>query len=108
MTADLGFDDGRTGRISCALLSARLLRLGAHVRGTQGVLRVNFPFLPHIFHHIRVEMRDAVRHERVAGAPTYQHQLAAFTDAALHGAPFPTDAADAVYQAAGLRGRGEG
>lgn len=115
MIADFDFGDGRTGQITCALLSARLLRLGACVRGTQGELRVNFPFLPHIFHHIRVETHNTVRHERVAGAPTYAYQLAAFAGAALHGTPFPTNAADAVanmraidavYRAAGLRVRG--
>jgi predicted dehydrogenase len=112
MTADVRFADGRTGRVTCALLSARLLRLGAFVRGTAGELRVNFPFLPHHFHGITVRSGEVVRRERVEGATTYFYQLQAFAQAVRGEAPVVTTAADAirnmrvvdaVYAAAGLR-----
>jgi predicted dehydrogenase len=115
MTADVRFDDGRTGKLTCALLSARLLRAGATVRGTAGELQVNFPFLPHHFHRITVRTARATRHERIEGETTYFYQLQAFARAVREGQPPLTDAADAVanmrvldaiYQAAGLRPRG--
>ncbi len=115
MTADFRFDDGRTGRMTCALLSARLLRAGASVYGTAGALHVTFPFLPHYFHRISVCSGETTRYEQLAGETTYFYQLQAFVRAVRGGAPAPTDAADAIanmhvidaiYQAAGLRPRG--
>jgi predicted dehydrogenase len=114
MTAELVFGDGRTGRITCGLLSARLLRASATVRGTSGQLRVVFPFLPHHFHRITVNTGHVTRHEQLEGETTYFYQLQAFARA-IHGAPVPTNAADAianmrvidaVYRAAGLLPRG--
>src|SRR5262249_51749187 len=52
MAADFRFDDGRTGRMVCALLSARLLRAGATVYGSAGELRVTLPYMPHRFHRV--------------------------------------------------------
>jgi predicted dehydrogenase len=112
MTADFRFADGRTGQMTCALLSARLLRAGAVVYGTAGELRVNFPFLPHYFHAITVRGGGVTRHERVEGATTYYYQLQAFARAVRGEAPAitsPADAilnmraVDAVYTAAELR-----
>jgi predicted dehydrogenase len=114
MTADFQFADGRTGRMTCALFSARLLRAGATVYGTSGQLSVIFPFLPHHFHRITVHSGLATRHEQVAGETTYFYQLDAFARA-TRGAPVPTNAADAIanmrvidaiYRAAGLLPRG--
>jgi predicted dehydrogenase len=115
MTAEFRFDDSRTGRMTCALLSARLLRAGATVYGTSGELRVIFPFLPHYFHRITVRSGAAIRHEQLAGETTYFYQLQAFMRAARDGAPAQTDPVDAItnmrlidaiYRAAGLRPRG--
>ncbi len=115
MTADFHFEDGRTARMVCGLLSARLFRATAVVYGTQGELRVVLPFMPHRFHRIRVQTRQAVRHERFEGASTYFYQLQAFAAAIHNGEPPITNAddaignmrvIDAVYQAAGLRPRG--
>jgi predicted dehydrogenase len=115
MTAELEFPGGQAGRMTCALLSARLLRLEVTVRGNEGELRATFPFLPHIFNRVTVRAGGAVRHERVEGNPTYVYQLAAFAAAALDSAPVLTGAADAIanmrvidaiYAAAGLRPRG--
>lgn len=115
MRAEFAFADGRSGAVTCALLSARLLRASALVHGSAGTMRVNFPFLPHYFHSIAVETPGAVRHERLEGDTTYTYQLRAFAAAIRGGAPVLTPAADAVanmrlidacYRAAGLRPRG--
>jgi predicted dehydrogenase len=115
MTAALRFADGRTARMTCGLLSARLFRAGAVVRGTAGDMRVVFPYLPHHFHWISVRAGGQVRRERVGGATTYAHQLAAFARAVRTGEPPLTGAADgianmrvidAIYRAAGLVPRG--
>lgn len=115
MTADFRFANGCTAHMTCALLSARLLRLRAVIYGTRGELRVNFPFLPHIYHSITVSTPRMMRHERVEGHSTYVYQLQAFADAVRHGTPPLTHAddavatmrvIDAVYVAAGLQLRG--
>lgn len=115
MRAEFGFADGRTGAITCALLSARLLRASATVYGSAGELHVNFPFLPHYFHKITVRAPQATRHEQIVGATTYDYQLAAFVRELRGGAPALTSAADsienmrvidAIYRAAGLLSRG--
>lgn len=105
------FDDGRTASMTCALLSARLLRLGASVHGTAGRLEVMFPFLPHIFNQITVRTGSHVRHEQVRGATSYAYQLAAFVQAVREGTPTRSDVSNAianmhvideVYRRAGL------
>jgi predicted dehydrogenase len=115
MTAEFRFDDGRTGRITCALLSARLLRASASVYGTSGELCVTFPFQPHYFHRLSVYSSGTTRHEQLEGETTYFYQLQAFARAAQGGAPAQTDPVDAIanmrvidaiYRAAGLRPRG--
>ncbi len=111
MTGDLTFPDGRTARMRCALLSSRLFRLHAVVRGTEGRLDVRMPFLPHIYHRLTVRARGRIRHARVDGPSTYVYQLRAFRAAVLEGRPLATDGIDgtanlrvidAVYRAAGL------
>ncbi len=115
MSADFRFADGRAGHMICALLSARLLRLGAVVHGTEGELRVSFPFLPHIMHRLTVRSQQGLRHEHLEGNTTYSYQLRAFARAVRDGTPVLTSAADAianmrvidaVYEHAGLCLRG--
>jgi predicted dehydrogenase len=115
MTAEFRFGDGCTGRITCALLSARLLRAGASVYGAAGQVDVMFPFLPHYFHRISVRSGGTTRHEQLEGETTYFYQLHAFARAMRGEAPMLTDTADAIanmrvidatYRAAGLRPRG--
>ncbi len=105
--SELRFADGRTGRVTAAMWSARLLDLSARVVGDKGEIRVINPYVPHRFHRLKVNGRR----ERVRGEPTYTHQLRAFAAAVLRGAPTltpPADAVanmkmiDAIYRAAGL------
>jgi predicted dehydrogenase len=115
MSAELRFADGRTGRITCSLRSATLLKLNARVEGDQGVLLVTNPFLPHLYHRLTLQTPTGTRHERVAGDSTYACQLRAFVAAVEEGTPVltgPADAVanlrvvDAIYRAAGLSLRG--
>jgi len=116
LRADLRFADGRTGRITCSLLSATLLRLQIHVQGSRGSMRVFNPLAPHFYHRLRVVAQDGRRSERVPGDATYTHQLRHFVARVRGAPPGPTEASDAVanmraidsiYRAAGLPLRGE-
>ena len=111
LTADVSFDDGRTGSITASMLSRRLLSLGARVTGTDGELQIRNPYAPQFFHRIAVRSSQGRRTEHVTRDPTYLFQLRAFAGAALRGEPYPTNVDDAVanmevidacYRAAGL------
>ena len=115
MAADFRFADGRTGRMTCALLSAWLVRVSARVRGERGELRVINPYVPHLWHRLTLRTERGTTTERVNGDATYTHQLRAFVAAVRSGAATvsdPPDAIanmrviDAVYRAAGLPPRG--
>jgi predicted dehydrogenase len=115
MTADFRFPDGRTGRMTCALLSAVLLRASARVRGDRGELAVVNPIGPHLFNRLTVRTAAGTRRERVRGDATYTYQLRAFVAAVRTGAPVPTGpdhgianmrVIDATYRKAGLQPRG--
>jgi predicted dehydrogenase len=115
MTAELAFPGGVSGRITCSLFSATLLKLQAIVRGERGELRVFNPFAPHFYHRLGVRTASGTTSERVPGDATYTHQLRAFVAAVRDGTPTPTDpphaianmeVIDAVYERAGLPGRG--
>jgi predicted dehydrogenase len=115
MTAEMRFSDGRTGSMSCALLSARLLAISARVQGAHGELRVLNFVAPHFFHRLSVRTATGTRREHLAGSATYTHQLRAFAAHVRSGEPVPTGPAeaianmrviDAVYDHAGLRRRG--
>jgi predicted dehydrogenase len=115
MRAELRFPDGRSGRVTCSLLSARLLSVEARVVGDRGRLYVFNPIAPQLFHFVRVSTPAGSSYERVAGEATYTHQLRAFVRAVRDGAPVPTDGAhgvanmtaiDAIYRKAGLTPRG--
>jgi predicted dehydrogenase len=115
LTAELRFPDGRTGRITCSLASATLLRLENRVVGSRGRLHVWNPLAPHFYHRLAVESEGGRRRERVKGDATYTHQLRHFV-ARVRGAPEgPSEARDgvanmraidAIYRAAGLPARG--
>lgn len=114
MAADFRFADGRTGRITCSMFSAVLLRASARVRGDCGELSVLNPIGPHLFHRLSVRSARGRWTEQVNGDATYVHQLRAFVGAVRNGTPVPTGPAhgianmrviDAVYTKAGLQPR---
>src|SRR5579862_1229248 len=111
MQAQYRFADGRTGRTTCSMLSAQVLRTGLSGRGDAGELRVLNPTAPQALHRLVVRSGGKRRVEHVTRRPTYTFQLEAFADAVRHGTRPITDPADsvanmalvdAVYQAAGL------
>ena len=115
MEADFRFADGRTGRMTCALFSATLIRISARVEGERGELRVLNPYAPQFPHRLRLRVGEQTTVERVSGEPTYVHQLRAFVDLVRGGPPMATDpddaianmrVIDAVYDKAGLKRRG--
>lgn len=120
MTVDLHFTRPAGGRITgvmtYAFWSPRLLRFSARVVGDAGELQVINPFLPHLFHRLRVKSAAGTSTTQVKGDSTYTHQLRAFVAAIQqHKTPL-TDARDGVtnmqiidevYTKAGLRRRGE-
>ncbi len=115
MRAEVSFEDGRTGSITCSLWSSTLLSIRARVVGERGTLDVLNPVAPQFYHHITVRTREGKRRERLPRASTYTCQLRAFAGAVLRGEPIltgPEDAVknmrviDAVYRAAGLPIRG--
>jgi predicted dehydrogenase len=114
MRAEMSFADGRTGRITAALMSARLVQVHAKVTGDEGEMRVFNPVGPHFYHRLVVRTRNARRTEHLSRESTYLHQLRAFTGAIIEGTPVltpPSDAVgnmrviDAVYERAGLEPR---
>jgi predicted dehydrogenase len=116
MKAELSFDDGRTGGITCSLWSTTLLSVRARVVGERGTMDVLNPVVPQLYHRLTVETAAGKRWERATKESTYACQLRAFAGAVLRGEPIPTgpeDAVknmrviDAVYRAAGLPPRGK-
>jgi len=115
MRAELRFPDGRSGRITCSLLSSALLAIGASARGSAGEMRVFNPLAPHFYNRLTLRTPLGKHSERVAGDATYTHQLRAFVAHVRSGAPMSSDAVDAianmrvidaVYAKAGLPLRG--
>src|SRR5512143_1044048 len=96
MTAELAFPGGVSGRITCSLFSATLLKLQAIVRGERGEMRVFNPFAPHFYNRLSVRTAAGTTAERVAGDATYTHQLRAFVAAVRNHTPTPTDPANAI------------
>ncbi len=109
--AELAFADGRSGRITCSLLSSTLLSIYARVEGEAGRLDVFNPLAPHFFHLLTLRAGGATRRERLRGPRSYELQLRAFVEALRSGEP-PLTAGrdglanmlviDAIYRAAGL------
>jgi len=111
MQAEYRLPGGASGRTTCSMLSAQLIRAGFTVEGTEGRIEVFNPMAPQMMHRLRVSGRGGRRTEHVTRRPTYEFQLQAFADAVLRGVPPITgidDALanmtviDAVYRAAGL------
>ena len=115
MKADLRFPDRSSGRIVSSLLSHHLLAINARVIGESGELRVLNPFMPHVYHRLKVSTATGSRTERFPGETTYTCQLRAF-DSAVRGESAVSTGADdavlnmrvidAIYTHAGLKPRG--
>jgi predicted dehydrogenase len=115
MTAELRFPDGRTGRVTASLFSAKLLAIQARAEGSGGEMRVLNPLAPHFYHSLKLIKPDRTTRERVSGDATYTCQLRAFAEHVRGGKPMSSDARDgianmrvidAIYRAAGLPLRG--
>jgi predicted dehydrogenase len=118
MVADFRFPGGATGRVTAALWSGQVLRIGARAVGERGEMRAFNYLAPHVVNLLTVRTPAGTRRGRVRGeASTYTYQLRAFAAAVLRGEPVLTTPEhavanmhqiDAVYRAAGLRLRGPG
>jgi predicted dehydrogenase len=95
-TAEFGFPGGATGAITTSLLSHHVLALHLTVTGERGSLRFRNPLLPKLFGRLTVTVDGKRTREPVPKSSTYAAQLAAFRDAVVDGADFPTTAQDAV------------
>jgi predicted dehydrogenase len=114
---DLAWDSGVTGSVHTAMNLGVPFAAWLEVIGTAGTLRATNPLAPHSGNRIRVDAGDRQIDEEVEGSTTYHHQIEAFRDAVVDGAPFPTGGADSIanmelidaaYRAAGLPPRGVG
>jgi predicted dehydrogenase len=95
-TAQLAFPSGATGAITTSLLSRHVLALHLSVTGEKGSLYFRNPVMPKLFGRLTVTIDGKRRREDVPKSSTYAAQLAAFRDAIVDGADFPTTAQDAV------------
>ncbi len=84
------------------------------VTGEHGRMIVTNPLAPQNGATLVVDTGGRIRYEAADTSTTYFHQLVAFRDAIVDGAPFPTTTADGVrnmeiidacYRAAGLQPR---
>jgi predicted dehydrogenase len=112
--AELGFEDGRTARVTCSMWSARLLHVALRVTGETGRLGVLNPLAPQSFHRLTVRRGGRRTVEHQTRRPTYAFQLEAFRRAVCESVPPITGVADAianmevidaVYRRAGLEPR---
>ena len=111
MQADLSFEDGRTGRITCALWSATPFKLSIRVSGDKGEMSVFNATGPQFYNRVMVRTPSGT----TKGYDLRDATLQAFADAVLRGGPVltpPSDSianmrvVDAIYVAAGMSCRG--
>ena len=110
MDIDLEFPGGATGRVRTSMQSPTQF-IYATVKGEDGILEIQNPFIPMKGNSLTVRAGGDVRTEKLTTEPSYLFQLRAVTDVLLRGAPILTDTADAIanmdvidaaYRAAGL------
>jgi len=100
--AEVRFDGGARGLMTCSLRSWRAGDLSLHVRGARGSVTLLNPHAPHLFHALIVMRGRRVHVERRPGPTTYHHQLAAFARAVRERRPPLTDAEDAARTLAAI------
>jgi predicted dehydrogenase len=114
LRADMRLPGGASARITAAMLSRRLLALGARVTCERGEIRALNPYAPQTFHRMVVRGPDTRRTEHFTRTPTYEYQLRAFVGAVLHGESILTGPDDSIatmrviddcYRAAGMQVR---
>ncbi|BEL04079.1 Gfo/Idh/MocA family oxidoreductase [Actinoplanes sichuanensis] len=110
ITATLRFESGVEGRVVSSIWSRHLLGAELEVTGTDGRMRVSWPYHPHLRGRIRIRGRHGDRSETTDRRSTYAYQLEAFRDARDTGTG-PAEAVtqmrtlDAIYRAAGMSPR---
>ncbi|MBW6437295.1 Gfo/Idh/MocA family oxidoreductase [Actinoplanes hulinensis] len=110
VTATLRFESGVEGRIVSSIWSRHLIGATLEVTGTDGRMRVAWPYHPQIRGRIRVRGRHGSRVEAADRRSTYAFQLEAFRDGDDRGTG-PAEAVaqmrtlDAIYTAAGMSAR---
>jgi predicted dehydrogenase len=111
MQAELRFDGGGSGRVTCSMWSRRILHVALRVTGDAGELRVFNPLGPNVYNRLSLRGRRGRAVEHLSRRPTYEFQLEAFCRAVAGGDPPITGVADAianmevidaVYRSAGL------
>ena len=116
LVAELRWPSGITGSVRSSMIaSGDSVEIYLRVQGEAGVMLATNPLAPQNGGaRLTVETNAGTREYAVAGSATYYHQLVAFRDAIVMGAPFPTSADDGVrnmelidacYRAAGLQPR---
>jgi len=114
MRATLRFDEDVDAEVVSSIWSRRLITSSLDVRGTDGRLRVSWPYHPQLGSVVRIERSGVRTREHVSRRATYDYQLEAFRDAVHGEVPVLTGAPeavaqmrviDALYSAAGLEPR---
>ena len=114
MHVECRWANGTRGIIENSLLSSKLFRISARVRGSRGEMHVINPVAPQFFNRISYTIEGEKHREKVSGKATYTLQLEAFGERIARGETHSdlSDAIDnmrmidAIYDAAGLPRRG--
>ncbi|HEX4443573.1 MAG TPA: Gfo/Idh/MocA family oxidoreductase [Galbitalea sp.] len=110
MTIELEFPGGIAGRVRSSMM-AKSNEVYATITGSDGVLEIANPFLPHNGSSITVRAGGSDRRETPTTEPSYNFQLRALIDVLNNGTPVLTGLDDAIanmvvidaaYAAAGL------
>lgn len=116
LVAELRWPSGVTGSVGSSMIADgdRVVTY-LTVRGAGGTMTATNPLAPQNGSAVlSVETRDGRTEREADSSATYYHQLVAFRDAVVDGAPFPTtpddgvrnmEVIDACYRAAGLEPR---
>lgn len=110
LTAQLEFPSGVTGVVRSSMIATEP-EVYATITGTDGVIQIENPFLPHNGSSLTIRSAGKERTEETSTEPTYNFQLRALLDSIHNGTPVLTGLDDAIanmvvidqaYEAAGL------
>ncbi len=114
MVSEVAWSHGPTASLHCSMASGVPFAASLRVVGSAGTLQVTNPLVPQLGNELVVTTTAGQRRDTAPRTPTYDHQLDAFVNAVVRGAPVPTGGndsvammtlVDAMYRAAGLRAR---